>query len=202
MAQMKLKIKQSFTWQLRKLINYFLKGLLISLPVIVTYKVVKTLVIALDTVIEFETPGLGALIVVSTLVFIGIVGSSIIIRPIIDILDEVFSNIPLIKIIYTSVKDLIEAFVGEKKKFSKPVLVELTPGVFKPGFITQDSCSEFSMEDFVAVYFPHSYAFSGNVFLVERSKVKNYSGSQADFMKYIVSGAVTKMGSEPHEGNS
>lgn len=202
MAQMKSKIKQGFAWQLRKLINYFLKGLLISLPVIVTYKVVKTLVIALDTVVEFETPGLGALIVISTLVGIGIVGSSIIIRPILDILDEVFSKIPLIKIIYTSVKDLIEAFVGEKKKFSKPVLVEFTAGVYKPGFITQDDCSEFSLEGFVAVYFPHSYAFSGNVFLVERNKVKKYSGSQADFMKYIVSGAVTKMGSEQHEGNS
>jgi len=192
-------IKKRLAWQLRKLLNYFFKGLLISLPLIVTYKVIKTLVVALDAFLNLDTPGLGILIVVASLVIIGIIGSSFITRPVIDILDDIFSKIPLIKIIYTSVKDLMEAFVGEKKKFSKPVLVQFMPGIYKPGFITQDDCKEFNLIDVVAVYLPHSYAFSGNVFLVERNKITYYKGSQADFMKYIISGAVTKIGADETE---
>ncbi|MFN4082206.1 MAG: DUF502 domain-containing protein [Bacteroidia bacterium] len=196
------KIKQGIVWQIRRIINYFLKGLLISLPVIVTYKIIKTLVITLDEFLELETPGLGILIVITSLIFIGIVGSSFIIQPLLDVLDDIFSKIPFVKIIYTSVKDLIEAFVGEKKKFNKPVLVEFTSGVYKPGFVTQDDCNEFNLPEITAVYFPHSYAFSGNVFLVECNKIKPYKGNQADFMKYIISGAVTKIGSTANENNN
>jgi uncharacterized membrane protein len=96
----------------------------------------------------------------------------------------------LVKTIYTSVKDLIEAFVGEKKKFSKPVLVELSPGIFKPGFITQEDLTQFQLPGMVAVYMPHSYAFSGNLFFIDRSKISIYRGESSDLMKFIISGGV------------
>jgi uncharacterized membrane protein len=57
--------------------------------------------------------------------------------------DDIFSRIPFIKNIYTSVKDLVEAFVGDKKKFSKPVVVEMSQGLYKPGFITNEDLNEF-----------------------------------------------------------
>jgi uncharacterized membrane protein len=88
----------------------------------------------------------------------------------------------------------MEAFVGEKKKFSKPVIVEFTEGVYKPGFITQDDLFEINLTGLVGVYFPHSYAFSGNLFFIDKAKIKPYDGNPTDFMKFIVSGGVTEIG--------
>jgi len=178
---------------LKKLINFFLKGLLVTLPIVVTYKFVKSIVMWIDEFLMLDTPGLGFAIVMVSITLIGFLGSRIITKPFLDMLDELLSNIPFVKIIYTSVKDMIEAFVGEKKKFSKPVFVEVTSGVYKPGFITQEHIDAIDIPNLIAVYMPHSYAFSGNVFLVDRKKIHIYSGNSTDFMKFIVSGAVTNI---------
>jgi uncharacterized membrane protein len=185
-----IKIKQSLSSKARRLLNYFLKGLLISLPIYATYRIIRGSLETLDAVLPFETKGLGFLIVISTITFLGFIGTTIITRPIIDLMDDLFSKIPLVKVIYTSIKDLIEAFVGDKKKFNKPVLVELTPGIYKPGFITQDDLDFIGLPGMVAVYLPHSYAFSGNLFLVDKEKIKKYGGESGDLMKFIVSGGV------------
>ncbi|MEI7977270.1 MAG: DUF502 domain-containing protein [Bacteroidota bacterium] len=179
---------------LKKLLNYFFKGLLVCLPILLTFYVVSSVVISVDKIIPIDIPGIGFLVVIVSVIIIGWVGSSIISKPLFNIVDEFLSSLPFIKIIYTSVKDLMEAFVGEKKKFSKPVLVELTQGVFKPGFITQDDLNDIDLPGLVGVYFPHSYAFSGNLFFIEKSKIKNYDGNPTNFMKFIVSGGVTEIG--------
>lgn len=184
------KFKESLSAKARKLLNYFLKGLLISLPIYATYRIIRGSLETLDAVLAFETKGLGFLIVIFSITLLGIIGSTIFTRPITDLLDDMFSKIPLVKVIYTSIKDLIEAFVGDKKKFNKPVLVQLTPGIYKPGFITQDDLEFMGLKDMVAVYLPHSYAFSGNVFLVEKEKVIKYAGESGDLMKFIISGGV------------
>lgn len=184
-------VKEILSAKVRKLLNYFLKGLLISLPIYATYRIIRGSLETLDAVLAFETKGIGFLIVISTITLLGIIGSTIFTRPITDLLDDMFSKIPLVKVIYTSIKDLIEAFVGDKKKFNKPVLVQLTPGIYKPGFITQEDLSFMGLNNnMVAVYLPHSYAFSGNVFLVEREKIIKYTGESGDLMKFIVSGGV------------
>jgi uncharacterized membrane protein len=177
----------------RKLFNYFLKGLLITLPVYATYKIIRSLLESIDQVLVLETPGLGFVIVIAVITLLGMIGSSFITRPIFELLDEVLNKIPLVKTIYGAVKDLIEAFVGEKNKFSKPVIVELSEGVFKPGFITQDEFEDNSMKDLIAVYLPHSYAFSGNLYLVKKNKIQVYNGSSSAFMKLIVSGGVSDL---------
>ena len=177
----------------RKLFNYFLKGLLITLPVYATYKIIRSLLESIDQVLVLETPGLGFVIVIAVITVLGMIGSSFITRPIFELLDEVLNKIPLVKTIYGAVKDLIEAFVGEKNKFSKPVIVELSEGVFKPGFITQDDFEDKSMKDLIAVYLPHSYAFSGNLYLVKKNKIQVYDGSSSAFMKLIVSGGVSDL---------
>jgi len=134
---------------------------------------------------------LGFLIVIGGITIIGLIGSSFFLSPIVNLLDELLNKIPFVRTIYSSAKDLIGAFVGEKNKFSKPVLVELAPGVYKPGFITQDDLNDLELPGMMAVYFPHSYAFSGNLFLVENQKVKLFRGSTSAFMKFIVSGGVS-----------
>jgi uncharacterized membrane protein len=103
------------------------------------------------------------------------------------------NKIPFIKLIYSSIKDLIGAFVGDKRKFNKPVLVTINKEntLHQIGFVTQEDLSDLGLYDMVAVYFPHSYAFSGNHFLVPKTSIKplNISGPVA--MKFIVSGGVS-----------
>ncbi|MFI5221567.1 MAG: DUF502 domain-containing protein [Bacteroidia bacterium] len=174
-----------------RLLNFFLKGLLVILPIAITYVVIKSIVIWVDSILNIGIPALGFFIVVITTILVGWIGTSIITAPIMSLLDDVLSHIPFVKIIYTSVKDFMEAFVGEKKKFTQPVVVELNKGVFKPGFITHKDLSSLNLPDLVAVYFPHSYAFSGNVFFVEKEKVKPLDINVTNAMKFIISGGVT-----------
>lgn len=190
----KEQIKRSLTYKIKKLINFFLKGLLVCIPILLTYYVVSKIVISIDKFIPVNIPGIGFIIVLVGVTFLGWFGSSIISKPVFNLLDDFLSSLPFIKIIYTSVKDLMEAFVGEKKKFSKPVIVLISEGVYKPGFITQDDLFEIHLPGLVGVYFPHSYAFSGNLFFVEKNKIKLFEGNSTDFMKFIVSGGVTELG--------
>lgn len=192
-ALRKEKINRSINFKIRKLFSYFLKGLLITLPIYATYRIIRSLVESIDEVLLLETPGLGFVIVVSVIMLVGLIGSSFLTQPIFELIDDILNKIPFVKTIYGSVKDLIEAFVGEKNKFSKPVLVELSQGVFKPGFITQDDLEELKLPGMAAVYFPHSYAFSGNLFLVSKSKIQIYKGSSSALMKFIVSGGVSEI---------
>ncbi len=189
----KANIKRGISYRVKKLINFFLKGLLVCLPLALTYYVVSQIVTSVDKIITIDIPGLGFVIVIASVTFIGWFGSSIISKPLFNLLDEFLSSLPFIKVIYTSVKDLMEAFVGEKKKFSKPVIVEFTAGIYKPGFITQEDLSEINEPGLVGVYFPHSYAFSGNLFFIDKNKIKLYEGNPTDFMKFIVSGGVTEI---------
>ncbi len=189
----KEKIKKSFGARMRKVLSYFLKGLLITLPIYATYKIIRSLMESIDAVLLLDTPGLGFIIVIVTITTMGFIGSTIITRPIVDLMDDFFSSIPLVKTIYTSVKDLIEAFVGEKKKFSKPVIVELNPGVYKPGFITQDDLTQLDLPGIVAVYMPHSYAFSGNLFFIDKNKIKPFQGDSSKLMQFIISGGAINL---------
>jgi len=189
----KQAIKNGVKYKIKKLINFFLKGLLVCLPILLTYYVVSSVVLSVDKIIPINIPGIGFIVVIVGVTLIGWVGSSIISKPLFNLIDDFLSSLPFIKIIYTSVKDLMEAFVGEKKKFSKPVIVEFTEGVYKPGFITQDDLLDINLPGLIGVYFPHSYAFSGNLFFIDNAKIKLYEGNPTDFMKFIVSGGVTEI---------
>ena len=102
-------------------------------------------------------------------------------------------GLPLVSLIYFSIKDLIAAFVGDKKKFNQPVLVILNreSGIRKLGFITQTDLTYLHQSDAVMVYCPHSYAFSGELYIVPAENVKLLSLSSAEAMKLIVSGGVS-----------
>ena len=193
MTSTKDKIKISFKQRITKLINYFLKGLLVVLPFAVTYSIIKSIVTTLDQFVDVGVPAVGFLLVIITITILGWIGSSIFTKPLLSFIDDVLSRIPFVKIIYTSVKDFMEAFVGDKKKFNNPVLVQLADGVYKPGFITQEDLTSLHLPGMVAVYCPHSYAFSGNVFIVERHRIKSFDGSSTDVMKFVISGGVTNI---------
>lgn len=185
----------------RRLINYFLAGLLISLPIWGTCYVIYWAFTTIDGIIDtqyffgFTIPGLGVVIVLSLITFIGFIGQGLLSKQLIDFFDHILEKTPGIKVIYSMIKDFIEAFVGDKKKFTEGVAVEMTNGIYKLGFVTSKNLKSIQMEGLVAVYFPHSYNFSGNLFLVPKEKIKPLKGNSSELMKFIVSGGVTDVDS-------
>ena len=140
-------------------------------------------------------PGLGFLLVVVMVTFLGWISSSFIVSRIVSVLDKVLEQTPGIKYIYSSVKDFLEAFGGNRKKFDKPVLVSVdATDTWRVGFITQNDVAQFGLLDHVAVYIPLSYALTGVVYFVPKEKVKPLTNmNSAEAMKFVISGGVTQL---------
>lgn len=178
---------------INRLLNYFFKGLLISLPLAATVAGIFWLFTTVDNFLgEDHFPGLGILIILSVILVVGVIGSSYIVQPFINWFEEWLEKTPGVKFLYSSVKDIVEAFVGEKKKFSKPVMVEMNGvGIYKIGFVTIKDLTKLNMEGFSGVYFPKSYGFMGDLYFVENSKIKPINANPTAVFKMIVSGGVT-----------
>lgn len=182
---------------LRLFIRSFIQGLIIIGPFAITVWVIWSVVSSIDNLVPSVSgkfPGLIFFIVIFTTTFIGFFGNKFIIgRLIVDGLDYVLEHIPGIKFIYTSLKDVLGSFVGDKKKFNVPVWVKTNenPEIWRIGFLTQSDMSAVNLEQMVAVYLPHSYAVSGWVIITKYTNVKEVTGmSSAEAMKFAVSGGV------------
>ncbi len=146
-----------------------------------------------------KVTGLGFVVVISLVLIIGWLSSLYFLERLVSVFDKVLEKTPGIKIIYSSVKEFLEAFAGSNKKFDKPVLVAIdADDVFRIGFITQENCEHLGLKDHVTVYVPHSYAISGISFIVPLSKIKKLPKhiNAAEAMKYAISGGVTTVEEE------
>lgn len=182
----------------KKLFGYFLQGVLLTVPLAATLFVIFKLLNLIDNIIPdivtFNIPGLGIILLVSFLTLLGYTSKYFIRQPAVAFIEHLLEKAPLVNTIYTAIKDLVSAFVGKEKRFDQPVLVKLysEAEVEKLGFITRKDLSSLGITgDKVAVYLPHSYAFSGNVFIVPSKNVRQIDASATDVMKFIVSGGVT-----------
>ncbi|MDC1221708.1 DUF502 domain-containing protein [Salibacteraceae bacterium] len=177
--------------------KYFVRGLIFLVPVAATVYVIFQAFIYIDGIIPYEIPGLGLLTLLVTITIFGVLASTVLAQPLIYWGNHILDSAPIIKTIYSSIKDLITAFVGNQKRFDQPVLVKMYENatVQKLGFMTSDDLSDLGiMKGQVAVYLPHSYAFSGNLFIVPAENVTLIDASASDIMKFIVSGGVSKIG--------
>ena len=202
----------SFRGFLKKLLQYFLQGLIVLAPIGITIWVVISLFNLVDDILPniihtfapslirkdiegnlIKIPGLGFVVVIAVVLSVGWLSSLFAVGRLVALLDTVLEKTPGIKFIYSSVKDFLEAFAGNKKKFDKPVLVNVdAPDVWRIGFITQQSSADFGLADHVTVYVPHSYAISGITYIVTKDRVRTlHHLSASDAMKYTVSGGVT-----------
>lgn len=177
---------------MRTIVRYFLSGLLYTAPVVVTVYVIYQLFIFLDSIFPVDYPGVGLLLLIGFITVMGMLGSSFLLRPINRYFQGLLDRIPLVKTIYNSIRDVLSAFVGEKKRFTKPVLVKVNSnGLEKMGFITSEDLSSLGIgEGKIAVYLPHSINFSGNLFIVPKDLVTPLDANSANVMKFIVSGGV------------
>jgi len=192
-----------FRRKLTSLFTYFIRGLVFIAPIMITYAIIKWVFDTLDNILPLGTPGLGILVMLAVITLFGYFGSKLFYRPLFDWFEILLEKTPGVKFIYSSIKDMLEAFVGEKKKFNEPVLVKMNDsGLMKIGFITAKDLSAFNQHDLlinhVGVYFPHSYNFSGNHFLTHKDNVTPLNVNSTEIMKYVVSGGVTDLGSISH----
>ena len=196
-------MKQSFS---RKLFAYLINGLVLALPVYITGYVLFTIFDSLDRIlpIEHKYPGLGIVILIISLIILGFLGAKIINDQIRNRFSKFLDRIPFIKTIYKSITDMLGAFVGNKKRFNKPVLVRLSKDheVEVIGFVTDEDLQEIGEAEAgkVGVYIPMSYSFSGHLVIVPRSNVKLITGNSLELMKYVVSGGVVEFEPEKNEG--
>lgn len=185
------------------LINYFIQGLLILVPLSVTIFVIYYVFHYLDALttpyvieyIGYEIPGFGLLLVAVFILLIGVLGSTIVFNPLISFLEGLINRAPLIKDIYSSIKDLLSAFVGNKKKFSNPVIVKMNDsGLKRIGFLTREGMDKMKVsEDEMVVYLPYSYGVMGTVIIVPKENVELLDQPSNEVMKFILSGGVTEV---------
>ncbi|MFN5375723.1 MAG: DUF502 domain-containing protein [Chitinophagaceae bacterium] len=203
-----------------KLVNYFFQGLIILAPIVITAWAVLSLFNFIDDILPNllhvlfpdlvklnpqgepeKIPGLGFLVVVLIVLSVGYISSLFFVSKLVDLFDRVLERTPGIKIIYTTIKDFLEAFAGNKRKFNKPVLVNVDASdVWRMGFITQTDLSQFDMKEHVCVYVPHSYAFSGITYFVKQDRIRVIKDvNSTDAMKFVVSGGVTDVAEEKRD---
>ncbi|HET8810645.1 MAG TPA: DUF502 domain-containing protein [Flavobacteriaceae bacterium] len=185
---------------LKRLSKYFVNGLIYIVPIALTFYLLYEVFVFIDEILPFNLPpGFGLIIMLVLITLIGYLGTTLITDRIKNYLEKIIKRTPLINVIYGSIKDLITAFVGQKKSFSKPVMVKLYENskISRVGFVTDEDLSELNIkDDLVAVYIPHSYNISGNLFLVPKSYVTPVDVKSAELMKYAVSGGVVRIGEE------
>ncbi len=177
----------------RKILRYFFSGTLFIVPLVATVYFNFISFRWLDGLLNLPYPGIGFAIILGAITIFGYFTTNFAFKAFADWFDHIVNKIPLIKLIYSSLKDLLSAFVGEKRKFNKPVLVTLNKenNLHQVGFVTQADLSDLGLQDMVVVYFPHSYAFSGNHYIVPRENVKPLTVPGTIAMKFIVSGGIS-----------
>lgn len=194
----------------KRFFRYFLQGLLYTAPIGATIYIVFLIFNFVDGLLNdyltlllgFRIPGLGLVIIVLLLTLLGYIGQTIIAKPFTIFFKGLMERTPFLKMMYNSLNDLLSAFVGKEKKFKHPVLVKVNhiTNLEKIGFVTQEDLSQLGIENKVAVYFPHSYNFSGELFIVPAELVTPLDVPSSEAMKFIVSGGIIRIDEEVQEG--
>jgi uncharacterized membrane protein len=186
---------------MKRVFTYFIQGLLLVAPLGITVFFVYRIFLLTDGLLsvyleehfDIKTPGLGILIIFIFLVLLGIVGETILARPIKRFFNGILQRTPFLKLIYSSINDLFSAFIGKERKFHRPVmmLVNKENDVWKMGFVTKEKPIVIGKSELITVYCPFSYGFAGELFFVPASNIKDLDVPPTEAMKFIVSGGVS-----------
>jgi len=179
-------------------ISYFLRGLLVVLPVAITVGILSWILKGIGSYLYLDQLSIGAILLyaVTALAAITVIGfftKGVIAQQIMGFLEGIIEKAPGLNFIFGTTKDMTEAFMGEKKKFTKPVVVEISEGVYKIGFLTQEDMSAVGLPNCCAVYLPYSYTLSGETTVVEKSRVKPIDKESGDVTRFVLSGGATNL---------
>lgn len=178
---------------MKRILSYFLQGLIFTVPGVVTVYVCYQVFVRIDRWLGLAVPGVGFAITLTAITLIGMLGSNLLTRSVLGRLESLLERLPFVRLLYSSTKELMNAFVGEKRRFDQPVLVAIMPGIDirQLGFVTQASLMKLGESEHVAVYCPHSYNFSGQLWIVPRERVTPVDAASSEFMAFVLSGGVT-----------
>jgi uncharacterized membrane protein len=180
---------------------YFVTGLLVLIPIVVTIWVAQTILVWLDTAVPLEViigrdiPGLGILLSIGIILFAGILGQNFIGNWMMEQLAFLVGKIPFIGSVYGSLRQVMLTFSSTKggDKFGRAVLVEFPKaGSWTVGFVTNDQphaeiSSQFN-EALISVFVPTTpNPTSGFFMYVPKQSVKPLNMSVDDAFKIIVS---------------
>ena len=156
-----LRPKEPFRW--KKIIQYFLQGLLIMAPLAITVYSIYWVISTVDSWVpifreavkdgqgniigyEVKNYGLGFLIILAAIIIIGYLSSFFIQSRLFNLFDHWLEKTPGVKFIYTSTRDFFEAFAGDKKRFNKAVLANVfSEDVWIVGFLTDEEMQKFEL---------------------------------------------------------
>jgi uncharacterized membrane protein len=178
---------------MKRLSQYFLRGLLFLVPLVVTLYVIYWVFVKIDRILSLPVPGMGFVVTIVFITLVGFGASNFLTRNLVQLVDRIFARLPLVKMIYTAIKDLVNAFVGDKKSFNRPVqvVIDRESNLRVIGFATRESLDSIGIKDSMAVYLPQSYNFAGNLIIVDREQIIPMSADPGEVMKLIVSGGVS-----------
>ena len=181
---------------MKRLLNYFLNGLILSAPVALTLYVCWRLFRAIDGWLNLPIPGAGFLLTIVLITLIGFIASNFLAQRVLTWIEELLNRVPGVRLLYTGIKDVLGAFVGEKKRFNQPVLVTLDKeaGIKALGFLTQESLDELGIRDHVSVYLPQSYNFAGQTLVLPSDRITRIEAPSSRVMAFVVSGGVAEVG--------
>ena len=186
---------------MKKIVNYFVQGLVTAMPLFLTLYIFIILFQKVGSVLNklgirihpFVDPIIGVVGVLCVIVLIGMLASSFLFQSILIVMNKLLERNSVVKTVYHSIKDFVNAFIGNKKKFDKPVLIILNKetGTKQMGFITQTDLSNLSLPNtHSAVYMPFSYGFNGQLLIVPNENITPVDAKSSEVMKFIVSGGV------------
>lgn len=180
---------------MRLLVRYFFRGLLVFVPAVLTIAIVVFVFRSVDEWMGLPIPGAGFLATIALIVVAGALASNFVTKRLFELVEATFRRLPFVKLLYSAIRDVTDAFVGERKSFERPVLVTIdeASGLKLVGFLTRDSLEDAGLPGHVSVYCPQSYNFAGQLLVVPRRLVTPLAAKGADAMAFIVSGGASEL---------
>lgn len=185
----------------KKILHYFLQGIIILAPIAVTAFALYWIFEKVDNILRpyIEIPGIGFIAILLAVFLIGWLSNLFLMGRLIDVFDHWLERTPGVKFIYSSIRDFFEAFAGEKRKFDQPILVNVDgPDIWRVGFLTSKTLHQWGLQEHVAVYIPYAYSLSGIVYMVPLNKTKKIDISASEAMKFAISGGITEATTSPN----
>jgi uncharacterized membrane protein len=202
--------------------RYLVAGLLVWLPLGATFFVIRLLVEWMDqsllllpdrfrpeSLLGFNIPGLGVVLSLVILLLTGLVAANLFGRKLVSLWEQLLSRIPLVRSIYSAVKQLVETmFTDNSNAFRKVVLVEFPRrGLWTLAFLTNDEqgpVQQVTGEQVISVYIPTTPNPTGGYFvLVPQEDVREIDLSVDEGLKLLLSMGAVNPGkaAAPQEGD-
>lgn len=185
---------------MKKIVSTFVKGIFVLAPIVVTLLILYKVYELADGVFKFLLlkqgiyfPGLGLILTLVVIFSVGLLANNLITSKILAFITNIFEKTPVVKTIYTTIKDTVSSFSDSKKGFSQLVMVSIPNSPIKLlGFLTNDEESKFIQKDYCSVYLMQSMQWAGNLIVVPKELVTPVDATSEEAIKFIASAGLIK----------